>query len=65
MIFVGRITRQKGVPVLLRAAASLDPGAQLVLCAGQADTPELLAEVTALVDRLPRRHLDPEDAAEA
>jgi alpha-maltose-1-phosphate synthase len=53
VIFVGRITRQKGVPVLLRAAASLDPGAQLVLCAGQADTPELLAEVTALVDRLP------------
>jgi alpha-maltose-1-phosphate synthase len=53
VIFVGRITRQKGVPVLLRAAASLDPGAQLVLCAGQADTPELLAEVTALVAGLP------------
>jgi len=40
--------------VLLRAAARLDPGAQLVLCAGQADTPELLAEVTALVAGLPR-----------
>jgi alpha-maltose-1-phosphate synthase len=49
VIFVGRITRQKGVPVLLRAAASLDPSAQLVLCAGAADTPELGAEVTALV----------------
>ena len=52
MIFVGRITRQKGVPVLLRAAAELDPSAQLVLCAGQADTPELLDEVTSLVDGL-------------
>ena len=49
VIFVGRITRQKGVPVLLRAASSLDPSAQLVLCAGAADTPELGAEVAALV----------------
>jgi starch synthase len=52
VIFVGRITRQKGVPVLLRAAAGLVPRAQLVLCAGQADTPELEAEVTGLVDGL-------------
>jgi starch synthase len=49
VIFVGRITRQKGVPVLLRAAAALDPAAQLVLCAGQPDTAELAAEVEALV----------------
>jgi starch synthase len=49
VIFVGRITRQKGVPVLLRAAAGLDPEAQLVLCAGAADTPELGAEVSDLV----------------
>jgi alpha-maltose-1-phosphate synthase len=49
VIFVGRITRQKGVPVLLRAAAGLDPAAQLVLCAGQPDTPELAAEVQGLV----------------
>jgi starch synthase len=49
VIFVGRITRQKGVPVLLRAASSLDPSAQLVLCAGAADTPELGAEVASLV----------------
>ena len=48
-IFVGRITRQKGLPVLLRAAAALDRDAQLVLCAGQPDTPEQLAEVTELV----------------
>jgi alpha-maltose-1-phosphate synthase len=52
VIFVGRITRQKGVPVLLRAASGLDHAAQLVLCAGQADTPELEAEVTGLVDGL-------------
>ena len=52
LIFVGRITRQKGLPVLLRAAAELIPDAQVVLCAGQADTPEQLAEVTELVDGL-------------
>jgi starch synthase len=52
VIFVGRITRQKGVPVLLRAAAGLDPAAQLVLCAGQPDTPELAAEVEGLVAEL-------------
>ncbi len=49
VIFVGRITRQKGVPVLLRAAAALDPAAQLVLCAGAADTPALAEEVSSLV----------------
>jgi alpha-maltose-1-phosphate synthase len=51
-VFVGRVTRQKGLPVLLRAAARFDPGVQLVLCAGQPDTAELQAEVTGLVDRL-------------
>jgi len=52
VIFVGRITRQKGVPVLLHAAAGMIAEAQLVLCAGAADTPEQLAEVTELVDGL-------------
>jgi starch synthase len=52
VVFVGRVTRQKGLPVLLRAAQRLDPVAQLVLCAGQADTAELQAEVTGLVERL-------------
>ena len=52
VIFVGRITRQKGVPVLLRAASRLIPEAQLVLLAGAPDTPEQLAEVTELVDGL-------------
>jgi starch synthase len=52
VVFVGRVTRQKGLPVLLRAAERLDPSAQLVLCAGQADTPELEAEVSGLVEHL-------------
>ncbi|HMG65635.1 MAG TPA: glycogen synthase, partial [Streptosporangiaceae bacterium] len=50
--FVGRVTRQKGLPVLLRAAERLDPAAQLVLCAGQADTPDLAAEVAGLAEHL-------------
>lgn len=45
VVFVGRITRQKGLPYLLRAAALLPPDVQLVLCAGAPDTPEILAEV--------------------
>jgi starch synthase len=52
VVFVGRITRQKGLPYLLRAAAQLPPDVQLVLCAGAPDTPEILAEVEALMDEL-------------
>ena len=52
VVFVGRITRQKGLPVLLRAAAQLGREVQLVLCAGQPDTPELAHEVTDLVSNL-------------
>ena len=52
VVFVGRITRQKGLPYLLRAAELLPDEVQLVLCAGAPDTPDLLAEVTALVDGL-------------
>jgi alpha-maltose-1-phosphate synthase len=48
VLFIGRVTRQKGLPVLLRAAADIDPAAQLVICAGQADTPEIEAEVGGL-----------------
>ncbi len=55
VVFVGRITRQKGLPYLLRAAAQLPPEVQLVLCAGAPDTPEILAEVTALVEQLQTR----------
>jgi len=52
VVFVGRITRQKGLPYLLRAAASLPPDVQLVLCAGAPDTPQILAEVEQLMDEL-------------
>ncbi|MGW7054662.1 glycogen synthase [Streptomyces sp. NPDC054887] len=53
-LFVGRITRQKGVPHLLRAARRLDPGTQLVLCAGAPDTPEIEREFRDLVGELRR-----------
>jgi starch synthase len=49
VVFVGRITRQKGLPYLLRAAEQLPPEVQLVLCAGAPDTPQILAEVEELV----------------
>jgi len=52
VLFVGRITRQKGLPYLLRAARAFQPDAQLILCAGAPDTPEIADEVTALVDGL-------------
>ena len=52
VVFVGRITRQKGLPYLLRAAAQLPKDVQLVLCAGAPDTPEILAEVRAGVAAL-------------
>jgi alpha-maltose-1-phosphate synthase len=52
VVFVGRVTRQKGLPVLLRAAADIDPSVQLVICAGQADTPEIEAEVGDLARQL-------------
>jgi starch synthase len=51
-VFVGRITRQKGLAHLLAAAGALDPSIQLVLCAGAPDTPEIAAETEAAVDRL-------------
>ena len=50
--FVGRITRQKGVAHLLKAAADFDPDVQLVLCAGAPDTPEIEAETKSLVEGL-------------
>jgi starch synthase len=45
VVFVGRITRQKGLPYLLQAASRLPADVQLILCAGAPDTPEIMAEV--------------------
>ncbi|MEV8170967.1 glycogen synthase [Microbacterium sp. NPDC077486] len=45
VVFVGRITRQKGLPYLLQASRLLPPEVQLILCAGAPDTPEIMAEV--------------------
>lgn len=52
VLFVGRITRQKGLPHLLQAAQKFDPGTNLVLCASSSDTPELAAEVEGLIYQL-------------
>lgn len=50
--FVGRITRQKGVEHLVKAAKFFDKDVQLVLCAGAPDTPEIADRTTALVNEL-------------
>jgi alpha-maltose-1-phosphate synthase len=52
VVFVGRITQQKGLPYLLKAARELPSDVQLVLCAGAPDTPEILRTVTELVEEL-------------
>ena len=52
VVFVGRITRQKGLAHLLDAAPAIDPDAQLVLCAGAPDTPEIAAQISAAVARV-------------
>ncbi|MGY3518365.1 glycogen synthase [Micromonospora sp. PTRAS2] len=50
--YVGRITKQKGLPYLLRAARELPDDTQLVLLAGAPDTAEIAAEVEGLVTEL-------------
>lgn len=52
VVFVGRITQQKGVPYLLEATHSFDPDVQLVLCAGAPDTAELADETEQRVEHL-------------
>jgi starch synthase len=55
VLFVGRITRQKGLTHLLAAAADFDPDAQLVLCAGAPDTAEIRHQVAAQIEELSQR----------
>jgi alpha-maltose-1-phosphate synthase len=52
VVFVGRITRQKGLPYLLRASHDLPPHVQIVLLAGAPDTKEIAAEVEGLAIQL-------------
>src|SRR4030095_8250311 len=49
VLFVGRITRQKGIVHLARAIPSIDPSAQVVLCAGAPDTPDIAREMEEAV----------------
>ncbi len=49
ILFVGRITRQKGIVHLVRALRHLDPGFQVVLCAGAPDTPDIAREMKSAV----------------
>ena len=67
VLFVGRITRQKGIIHLVDAIPEIDPGLQIVLCAGAPDTPEIGREMAARVAEVSARRagrdLDPRDAA--
>jgi glycogen synthase len=54
VLFVGRITRQKGILHLVRALPLLRSRVQVVLCAGAPDTPEIGAEMEALVEEARR-----------
>ena len=51
VLFVGRITRQKGIIHLVNAIRHFRPGVQVVLCAGAPDTPEIATEMAAAVER--------------
>ena len=51
VLFVGRITRQKGIIHLVRAIRYLRPGVQVVLCAGAPDTPDIAREMTTAVEQ--------------
>ena len=52
VLFVGRITRQKGIIHLVNAIKYFDPDFQVVLCAGAPDTPEIAAEMKAAIARV-------------
>ena len=56
VLFVGRITRQKGIIHLVNAIQYMNPGFQIVLCAGAPDTPEIAAEMKAAVEMASKDH---------
>ena len=69
MLFVGRITRQKGIIHLVNAIPYIDPSLQVVLCAGAPDTPEIGREMTERIAEVSAgragRDLDTGDAGRA
>jgi alpha-maltose-1-phosphate synthase len=58
LLFVGRITRQKGIVHLVRAIPFMDPGFQVVLCAGAPDTPEIAEEMQKAVEEVKQQRAD-------
>jgi len=56
VLFIGRITRQKGVTHLVDAIRHLPPETQVVLCAGAPDTPDIAAEMRQKVENARRDH---------
>jgi glycosyltransferase involved in cell wall biosynthesis len=54
ILFVGRVSRQKGMVHLLEAMKHVDPNVRLVCCTSAADTPELDVEIAAKVKETPR-----------
>ena len=58
LLFVGRITRQKGIIYLVRAIQFMDPGFQIVLCAGAPDTPEIAIEMQKAVEQAKAKRSD-------
>jgi len=58
VLFVGRITRQKGIVYLVRAIPYMDPDFQIVLCAGAPDTPEIAEEMKDAVESATRKRSD-------
>jgi alpha-maltose-1-phosphate synthase len=58
LLFVGRITRQKGIIYLVRAIPYMDPDFQIVLCAGAPDTPEIAEEMKGAVESARRKRSD-------
>ena len=58
LLFVGRITRQKGIIYLVRAIQFMDPGFQIVLCAGAPDTPEIAIEVQKAIEQAKAKRSD-------
>ena len=58
LLFVGRITRQKGIIYLVRAIQFMDPGFQIVLCAGAPDTPEIAVEMQKAIEQAKAKRSD-------